>query len=86
MKEVIYLKDLINYKLKENVALKNRFVLAPMTTYSGNPDLTLSDEEEVYYNKRGKEFGMVITAATAVSLHGQAFTNQISAKSDYSLV
>jgi len=85
MKEVVYLKDLLNYKLKENVVLKNRFVLAPMTTYSGNDDLTLSDEEERYYNARGKEFGMVITAATAVSLHAQAFTNQISAKSDYYL-
>ena len=77
--------DLLNYKLKENVTIKNRFVLAPMTTYSGNPDLTLSDEEEIYYNARGKEFGMVITAATAVSLHAQAFTNQISAKSDFYL-
>ena len=79
------MKDLLNYKLKDNVVLKNRFVLAPMTTYSGNLDLTLSDEEEVYYNARGKEFGMVITAATAVSLHAQAFTNQISAMGDYYL-
>lgn len=77
--------DLLNYKLRKNVILKNRFVLAPMTTYSGNSDLTLSDEEEIYYKERGKEFGMVITAATAVSKHAQAFTNQISAKSDYYL-
>ena len=37
------MQGLSNYKLKENVILKNRFVLAPMTTYSGNDDLTLSD-------------------------------------------
>ena len=79
------MRNLSNYKLKENVVLKNRFVLAPMTTYSGNPDLTLSDEEERYYNARGKEFGMVITAATAVSKHAQAFSNQISARSDFYL-
>lgn len=79
---MIHLKSFENYQLKDQVILKNRFVLAPMTTYSGNDDLTLSDEEERYYHQRGKEFGMVITAATAVSRHAQAFTNQISAKSD----
>jgi len=73
---------LTNYQFKENVNLKNRLVLAPMTTYSGNPDLTLSIEEEKYYQSRGKEFGMVITSATAVSKHAQAFTNQISIKDD----
>ncbi|MGE4572335.1 MAG: NADH-dependent flavin oxidoreductase [Candidatus Izemoplasmatales bacterium] len=71
-----------NYKFKENIIIKNRFVLAPMTTYSGNPDLTLSDEEEKYYQARGKEFGMVITAATAVSKQAQAFENQISIMND----
>ncbi len=74
--------DFLNYKLKENVILKNRFVLAPMTTYSANEDLTLSDQEEIYYRERGKEFGMVITAATAVSKHAQAFPRQISAMNE----
>ena len=73
---------LVNYKIKDNLVLKNRLVLAPMTTYSGNSDLTLSIEEENYYRQRGKEFGMVITAATAVSKHAQAFLNQISIMSD----
>lgn len=77
--------EFLNYKLKENIVLKNRFVLAPMTTYSANEDLTLSDEEEIYYRERGKEFGMVITAATAVSKHAQAFSRQISAMSEYYL-
>lgn len=75
------MKDLQKYVINDN-QMKNRFVLAPMTTYSGNEDLTLSDEEEKYYKARGKEFGMVITAATAVSKHAQAFTNQISAMND----
>lgn len=72
------MKDLQKYVIN-NIELKNRFVLAPMTTYSGNDDLSLSNEEENYYKARGKEFGIVITAATAVSKHAQAFTNQISA-------
>ncbi len=70
------------YKFKQGAILKNAFVLAPMTTYASNEDLTLSDEEEVYYNSRAKQFGMVITAATAVSKNAQAFTNQISIKDE----
>lgn len=68
------------YTFKNGATLKNHFVLAPMTTYSSNDDLTLSDEEEVYYNSRAKEFGMIVTAATAISKNAQAFENQISAR------
>lgn len=68
------------YILRNGVSLKNRLVLAPMTTYSSNEDLTVSDEELVYYNSRAKQFGMVITAACAVSKNAQAFANQISVR------
>ena len=37
------------YKFTNGAVLKNKFVLAPMTTYSSNEDLTLSDDEEIYY-------------------------------------
>lgn len=76
------MKDLYNYSIKNGVKLRNRLVLAPMTTYSGNDDLTLSEEERLYYEARGKHFGMVITAATAISKHAQAFENQISIMSE----
>lgn len=76
------MKNITNYKFNDNINLKNRLVLAPMTTYSGNLDLTLSIEEEKYYQSRGKEFGMVITSAAAISKHAQAFPNQISLMSD----
>lgn len=66
------------FTFKNGATMRNRFALAPMTTYSGNDDLTLSDEEEIYYNSRSKEIGMVITAACAVSKQAQAFHNQIS--------
>ncbi len=62
--------------------MRNRVALAPMTTYSSNDDLTLSDEEEIYYNSRAKEIGMVITAATAISKNAQAFENQISIRDE----
>ena len=70
------------YELKHGATMQSRIALAPMTTYSSNPDLTLSDEEETYYNARAKEFGMVITAATAVSKNAQAFDNQISIRDE----
>ncbi len=78
------MKDILfnEFKFKHGAKMKNRFVLAPMTTYSSNIDLTLSEEEEVYYNSRAKEFGMVITAATAVSKNAQAFENQISIRDE----
>ena len=61
---------------------RNRFALAPMTTYASNDDLTLSKEEEIYYNSRAKDLGIVITAATAVSKNAQAFPNQISIRDE----
>ena len=70
------------YTFLNGATLKNKFVLAPMTTYSSNDDLTLSDDEEIYYNSRAKQFGMVITAATAVSKNAQAFESQISIRDE----
>lgn len=74
-----------NYQFKCGLESRNRLVMAPMTTYSSNDDLTLSKEEEKYYFDRSKEVGMVITAAVAVSANAQAFNHQISAKSDFYL-
>jgi len=70
------------YIFNNGLSLKNRLVLAPMTTYSSNDDLTLSDEEELYYKSRSTDIGMVITAAIAVSKNAQAFQNQISIRDE----
>ena len=70
------------FTFNNGAIIKNRIVLAPMTTYSSNNDLTLSKEEEKYYNSRAKNMGMVITAATAVSKNAQAFENQISIRDE----
>lgn len=74
-----------SYKLKCGVELRNKIAMAPMTLYSSNDDLTLSKEEEIYYEERSYGVGMLITAATAVNTDGQAFESQISAKSEYHL-
>lgn len=64
------------------LTLKNRLVMAPMTTYASNPDYTVSDAEQTYYEARGKTIGMLITAACAVSESAHAFPHQISIEHD----
>jgi 2,4-dienoyl-CoA reductase-like NADH-dependent reductase (Old Yellow Enzyme family) len=62
-----------------NLNLRNKFVMAPMTTWSGNTDGTLSREEIDYYEHRSRGVGMVITATTYTMPNGQGFTGQFYA-------
>ncbi|MCF7926109.1 MAG: NADH-dependent flavin oxidoreductase [Candidatus Izimaplasma sp.] len=70
------------YTFNSGLRVKNRFSLAPMTTYSSNDDLTLSAEEERYFKARSGQFGMIISPAVAVNKNGQGFSHQISICSD----
>lgn len=65
-----------------SITLKNRLVMAPMTTYSAVNDHHISDEMLHYYQLRAKTVGLVIVEATAVSKNGIAFENQLSIASD----
>jgi 2,4-dienoyl-CoA reductase-like NADH-dependent reductase (Old Yellow Enzyme family) len=62
--------------------MKNRIVMAPMTTYSSNDDLTISDEEINYYKHRVNGVGLVITGCTHVTPNGQGFTNEFAGYND----
>lgn len=64
------------YKLNDKMSLKNRLVMAPMTTWSGNKDGTISDEELDYYGFRSSGVGLVITATTYVEPSGKGFDGQ----------
>ncbi len=64
------------------IPLRNRFVMAPMTTYSGNPNLTPSDSEIHYLKLRAHGPSMIISPAIAVSESAQAFVNQMSLMDD----
>lgn len=66
-------------KLPNGVVLNNRLGVAPMTTYSGNPDGTVSDEELRYYRRRSNIGSLFITACIAVSENGIAFPGQFIA-------
>ncbi|MBN2237281.1 MAG: NADH-dependent flavin oxidoreductase [Bacteroidales bacterium] len=74
------------YKLLEpfvfpvsGIKINNRIVLAPMTTYSGNEDGTVSDQEIAYYKRRNRSAGLLISACAYVIPQGKAFPGQIGA-------
>lgn len=68
------------FTLPSGLTLKNRLVLAPMTTYSSNQDGTLAADEVPYLERRAKGgFGAIITAAIYVHPTGKAFVGQWSA-------
>jgi 2,4-dienoyl-CoA reductase-like NADH-dependent reductase (Old Yellow Enzyme family) len=79
------LYNVINQKLTlpvSGIELPNRLVMAPMTTFSGNPDGTVSDAELKYYGRRAASVGMLVTACAYVIPHGKGFYGQIGAHDD----
>jgi 2,4-dienoyl-CoA reductase-like NADH-dependent reductase (Old Yellow Enzyme family) len=62
--------------------LRNRLVMAPMTTYSSHPNGMITPEEVAFLRRRSKGVGMTITAACHVSYDGHAFEGQWSCASD----
>lgn len=70
------------FKLNDKVTLRNKLVMAPMTTCASNDDLTVADDEAAYYKERAKDLGMVITGCTAFKLNGQVFKNEFYSGED----
>lgn len=68
--------------LGRGVELRNRIVMAPMTTWAAHDDGTVSDEELAYYRLRVKDVGMVITGCTHVQANGIGFTGEFAADED----
>ena len=64
------------------IEIKNRIVMAPMTTFSGNQDGTVSDAELAYYKRRSNGLGMIVTACAYVIPHGKGFFGQIGVHAD----
>ena len=81
MKE-IYKPLLEPFTLRNGVQLKNRIIMAPMTTFSANPDDTASEAEVDYYAARSNGPGMVITACAYVQASGKGFEGQFAADQD----
>jgi 2,4-dienoyl-CoA reductase-like NADH-dependent reductase (Old Yellow Enzyme family) len=67
-------------------AMKNRFMLAPLTNLQSHPDGRLSDDEFRWLTMRAKGgFGLTMTCAAQVQRRGQGFPGQLGIFSDIHL-
>lgn len=64
-------------------AMKNRFMLAPLTNLQSHPDGRLSDDEFRWLTRRAEGgFGLTMTCAAHVQAVGQGFPGQLGVFSD----
>ena len=70
------------YKFPSGVEVKNRIMMAPMTTYSSDDQGVVTDDELAYYAERSAGVGAVVTACAYVSAGGKGFPGQFSADDD----
>ncbi|GAB7213171.1 hypothetical protein OS31_46840 [Dickeya oryzae] len=70
------------FAFKNGMTLRNHVVMAPMTTWSANPDGTISDQEVAYYRARVNGVGMVVTGCTHVTPDGIGFTDEFAGYDD----
>ncbi|MFB7146192.1 NADH-dependent flavin oxidoreductase [Agrobacterium deltaense] len=71
-----------SFNFENGITLRNRVVMTPMTTWSANPDGTISDQEAAYVQARAKDVGLVITGCTHVTPDGIGFTDEFAAYDD----
>lgn len=69
-----------DYTFKSGVHVRNRLIMAPMTTFSADEHDYVSQEELDYYKERSKGVGTVITAC--VSKNGKGFEGQMAIDRD----
>lgn len=70
------------FKFNNGMTLKNRFVMAPMTTKMSFYDGVITENEKQYYHMRSKEVGAVITAAANVSENGKGWEGELGVCDD----
>jgi len=77
-----YSKLFQSFALTPDIELRNRIIMAPMTTWSANSDGTVSEQELNYIRQRVNGVGLVITGCTHVQENGIGFTNEFAAFDD----
>lgn len=77
-----YQKLFQDYTFKSGVHVRNRLMMAPMTTFSADENDYVSQEELSYYRERSKGVGMIITACAYVSKNGKGFDGQMAIDHD----
>ncbi|MEG0286497.1 MAG: NADH-dependent flavin oxidoreductase [Vagococcus sp.] len=71
-----------SFEIKKGTRLKNRIVMAPMTTMSSFYNGMVTKDELDYYAMRSGGPGMIITAVANVSSNGKGFEGEFSAATD----
>ena len=71
-----------DYTFKSGVTVRNRLMMAPMTTFSADENDYVSQEELDYYNERANGVGTIITACAYVSKNGKGFDGQMGIDHD----
>ncbi|WP_322029222.1 NADH-dependent flavin oxidoreductase [Paraburkholderia sp. J76] len=70
------------FSFPNGLTLRNRVVMAPMTTWSSNADETVSEQELAWYRARAGGVGLVLTGCTHVTENGVGFTHEFAAYDD----
>jgi len=70
------------FTFKNGLTLKNRFLMAPMTTKMSFYDGVITADEKRYYQMRSKEVGAVVTAAANVSENGKGWEGELGVYDD----
>ncbi|MDR0251137.1 MAG: NADH-dependent flavin oxidoreductase [Burkholderiales bacterium] len=70
------------FSFANGATLRNRIVMAPMTTWSGDNDGWQTPEELAYYEARAGGVGMLITGTTYTVPNGRGFPGQFCAADD----
>lgn len=71
-----------DFTFKSGVHVRNRLMMAPMTTFSSDENDYVSQEELDYYKERANGVGTIITACTYVSKNGKGFDGQMGIDHD----
>jgi 2,4-dienoyl-CoA reductase-like NADH-dependent reductase (Old Yellow Enzyme family) len=71
-----------DFTFRSGVHVKNRLMMAPMTTFSADPHDYVSQEELDYYKERSNGVGTIITACAYVSKNGKGFDGQMGIDHD----
>ncbi len=71
-----------SYTFKNGLTLKNRLIMAPMTTQMSFFDGVITEDEKRYYQMRSKDLGAVITAAANVSDNGKGWDGELGISDD----
>lgn len=71
-----------DFTFKSGVQVRNRLMMAPMTTFSADADDCVSQEELDYYKERSEGVGTIITACAYVAKNGKGFDGQMGIDHD----